>query len=106
MVTTDNAAAEKIKKLEEAIAKKKALLIREKGRISEKERRAKVRKLVELGGLADMAGLIDSDRGFLLGVLLEINDLSPTSARFQELKTKGEALLKERKSSPKGDQNK
>jgi hypothetical protein len=96
MVTTDNAAAEKIKKLEETIAKKKALLIREKGRISEKERRAKVRKLVELGGLADMAGLIDSDRGFLLGVLLEVRDISPTSDKYQELKDKGDSVLNER----------
>lgn len=101
MVDREKAALEKIKKLEETIAKKKALLIREKGRLSQKERKARVRKLIEIGGLADIAGLLETDPGFILGALLQAKDISPTSSRFQELKDKGSSLLKEREKSRK-----
>ncbi len=96
MVDKEKAALEKIKKLEEAIAKKKALLVRVKGSLSQKERKARTRKLIEIGGLVDIAGLTDSDHGFILGVLLKARDISPTSEKYQELKSKGDSLLKER----------
>jgi hypothetical protein len=96
MVDKEKTAQDKIRKLEEAIAKKKALLVRVKGNISQKERKARTRKLIEIGGLADIAGLTDSHHGFLLGVLLKARDISPTSDKYQELKDKGDSVLKER----------
>lgn len=101
MVDKETAALEKIKKLEEAIAKKKALLIREKGRLTEKDRKARTRKLIEIGALAEIAELLNSDKGFLLGVLLQARDISPTSSQFTELKSKGDEVLKEREVSRK-----
>lgn len=88
-------AAERIKKLEEQIAKKRAELVRVKGRLSEKERKARTRKLIQIGGLAEIAGLLESDEGFLLGALLNAAEISPDSERWKSLKGKGDSLLKE-----------
>jgi hypothetical protein len=101
MTEPEKTALDKIKKLEDQIAKKKALLIREKGRVSEKERRARIRKLIEVGSFFETAGLLDSDQGFLLGVLLQAASLSPTSARYEDLKHKGDELLKESENARK-----
>ena len=72
-MTTKETAAERIKRLEEQIAKKRAALVREKGRLSEKERKTRTRKLIEMGGLAEIAGLLESDPGFILGALLNLS---------------------------------
>ena len=57
----------RIKKLEEQIAKKQALLVRVKGSLSVKERKARVRRLIEIGSWDEIAGLTDSPHGFRLG---------------------------------------
>ena len=101
MTDKEKAALEKIKKLEETIAKKKALLVREKGRLSVKDRKARTRKLIEIGGLAEIAEVQNRELGFLLGVFLYARDISPTSSRFEDLKSNGDALLKEREKARK-----
>jgi hypothetical protein len=95
------AGLERIKKLEEQIAKKRAELIRQKGRLSEKDRRARTRKLIQVGGLADIAGLLEADHGFLLGVLLNASEISLDSERWKTTKLKGDILLKERDAARK-----
>ena len=95
------AAEDRIKKLEEQIAKKKAALIREKGRQSEKERKARTRKLIQIGGLAEVAELVDADPGFLLGHLMQGKDISPESGDWKRLKAKGDSVLKEREAARK-----
>ena len=97
---------ERIKKLEEEIAKKKALLVRERGKLSEKERKARTRQLIQIGGLAEIAGLSDSDAGFLLGYLLNASDIAPQSERWKTFKAKGDALLKDREDARKKSQKK
>ena len=92
---------DKIKKLEELIAKKKALLIREKGRLSEKERKVRTRRLIQIGGLAEIAGIIEADSGFILGVLIRAKDIDPDSAEWRGLRSKGDAILKEREAARK-----
>ena len=92
---------DKIKKLEEMIAKKKALLIREKGRLSEKERKARTRKLIQMGGLAEIAGLAEADSGFLLGYLIKAKDIEESTAEWRGLKSKGDAILEEREEARK-----
>ncbi len=84
---------ERIRKLEEQIAKKRAELVREKGRISEKERKARIKRLFQIGGLAEMAWLMKTDDGYLLGCLLSASSISPESERWISLKAKGDALL-------------
>ncbi len=91
------AARDKIKKLEDEIARKKAALLRVKGQISEKERKAKTRRLIEVGGFAETAEVLEADSGFLLGLMLEGKDISSDSPRWKELKAKGDPLLKKAK---------
>lgn len=95
------AAQEKIKKLEETIAKNTAALAREKGRFSEKERKTRVRRLIHVGGLAEMVDLLDADSGFLLGCLMGAATISPDSERWKGLKAKGDALLKVQEAASK-----
>jgi hypothetical protein len=90
-------ALEKIKKLEELIAKKKALLIREKGKLTEKERKARNKKLIALGSLIEAAGLMEADESFILGLLLSGSHLTPDSNRYAEFKDKGALVLKQQK---------
>lgn len=95
-------AEKRIKKLEEQIAKKQADLVRAKGRLSEKERKARNRKLFQAGRLLESAGLLDADPGFLLGYLLAGTNISSGSERWKVLREKGNSVLKEQKKK-KGD---
>jgi hypothetical protein len=87
---------DKIKKLEVLIAKKKALLIREKGRLTEKERKARNKKLIALGSLIETAGLLEADESFILGLLLSGKEVLPESNRYSEMSDKGAVVLKEK----------
>lgn len=84
----------RIKRLEDQIAKKRADLIREKGRQSLKDKKLRAAKLFEVGKLAEIAGVLEADNGFLLGLLLSA-DISPQTERWKTLKAKGDAKLKE-----------
>ena len=87
---------EKIKKLEEAIAKKKAALNREKVRLSQKARKERTRRLIEIGGLAEIAGLTNADKGAILGGLMEINKMFQSKATYENFKNVGDTILAQR----------
>ncbi len=91
-----NAAVERIKRLEEQIARKKAELIRARGKLSEKDRKARVRRLIQIGGLAEIAELDGADPGFLLGLLLSGKDIAKGTSEWRRLKASGDVLLKKR----------
>ncbi len=62
-------------KLEQLIGKKAKLERRineERSRISQANRKKRTRKLIQIGGLAEIAGLGNLDKGILLGAFLEI----------------------------------
>ena len=62
-------------------------------------RKARNHALFMVGGLAEMAGLLELDKGALPGGLLAIAKslkAGPDSTRFQEWKNTGDALLAER----------
>ncbi|MBU2718930.1 conjugal transfer protein TraD [Acidithiobacillus ferridurans] len=65
-------------------------------------RKARNHALFMVGGLAEIAGLLDTDKGALLGGLLAIADslkAGPGSSRFQQWKSTGDALLAEREAA-------
>lgn len=65
-------------------------------------RKARNHALFMVGGLAEIAGLLESDKGALLGGLLAIAkslNAGPDSTRFQEWKNAGDALLAEREAA-------
>lgn len=67
-------------------------------------RKARNRVLFQVGGLVELAGLLDCDKGALLGGLLAVAkalENGPESARFQEWKQFGDARLAEREKTRK-----
>ena len=90
------AVLKRINRIEAQIAKKKALLVREKGKLLGKERRARVKRLINIGSLAEAAGILDADAGFLMGVLLKASEVSVESLEWRTLKNKGDTMLKEK----------
>ncbi len=89
-------AAAKIKKLEEEIKKKRLALQLAQGRIKERERKQRTRRLIEIGGLADIAGVADLDKGALLGALLEVSKMLEDKLAYSKMKAHGDKLLSER----------
>ena len=62
-------------------------------------RKARNNALFKVGGLVELAGLLDSDKGALLGGLMAVAktlEHGPESPRFQEWKQTGDARLAER----------
>jgi hypothetical protein len=91
----------KMKKLEELIAKKKAELLRERGRLSEQARKNRMRRLIQVGELAEWANVLDQDNGFLLGVLLRAKEIAVDSPEWQAMKAAGDKVLQEREAKRK-----
>ena len=95
------------------IAETKARAAREKLQALRKEqdrkekiaaRKARNNALFQVGGLVEIAGLLDADKGALLGALLDAADTlqqGPESPHFQQWKPRGDALLAERERNRK-----
>ena len=65
------AAQIRLQKLQEKQAELKAQISREEARIRESERKARTRRLIEYGGLVELAELTAMDKGTVLGMCLE-----------------------------------
>ena len=91
-----SAAEERIKRLEETIARKKAELVRTRGLVSERERKARLRRLIHIGALVEIAELDGADEGFLLGLFLSGKEIPKGTSEWKRLKNSGDAILKER----------
>jgi hypothetical protein len=61
----------------------------------EAERKARTKRLIELGGLVDLAGLAARDKGELLGALLGLSRVLEPE-RWAKWKQEGDTLLVER----------
>lgn len=66
---------------------------------SEAERKARTRRLIELGGLVELAGLAESDRGVLLGLLLAA--AKSDAATVASAKRAGDEMLAAREAGRK-----
>jgi len=91
----------RIKKLEEQIKKKQLALQLAQGRIKERERKQRTRRLIEIGGLADIAAIGDLDKGALLGAFLEVSTMLEDKLAYSKLKADGDRLLSEREKERK-----
>jgi hypothetical protein len=101
MPANNDKATAKIKKLEEEIKKKQLALQLAQGRIRERERKQRTRRLIEIGGLADIAGVADTDKGALLGALLEVSKMLEDKLTYSKMKTDGDRILSERETERK-----
>ncbi|MFN6508925.1 conjugal transfer protein TraD [Xanthomonas translucens] len=88
----------RIRKMERLAAKRQKL-------VKSVQRREVHQRKFEVGGLALIAGLLNEDRGFLLGILLraqeEMSSPAWTTDRYQALKQLGDSELAAREASRK-----
>lgn len=77
------------------------LINAEKKAQAEAERKARTKRLIELGALFDLAGLDGQDRGALLGALLGVAKTLGDAPRWEQWKHAGDALLAGREAKPK-----
>lgn len=68
---------------------------------NEAERKARTRKMIEVGGLVELAGLADLDRGALLGLLLAAAKQAGDADALAAAKRAGDALLTSREADRK-----
>lgn len=101
MATKDDKGTARIKKLEEDIKKKQLALQLAQGRIKERERKQRTRRLIEIGGLADIAGIADLDKGALLGAFLSVSKMIEDKLAYSKMKTEGDKILNEREKERK-----
>lgn len=97
----DEKQLERIKKLEEQIKKKQLALQLAQGRIKERERKQRTRRLIEIGGLAEIAGIGDVDKGALLGAFLQAADSLKNSLAYSTMKAEGDKVLSKREQERK-----
>jgi len=102
----------KAEKLRQSLAAKERRLKEARQEISRREReaarKARTRKLIELGGLVEIVGLGDVDKGALVGGLLKIaKDLEgrEKSIMFGVHKRSGDAFLAAREAEKGGPNN-
>lgn len=99
----------RIKKLEEEIKKKQLALQLAQARIKERERKQRTRRLIEIGGLADIAGIADIDKGALLGAFLSVSKMIGDELAYSKMKAEGDKILsareKERKARKTAEEN-
>jgi len=93
-----NRSVAKLEDLKKRKAQLEARIVNQENREKTQARKKRTRDLIEIGGLAEIAGLRELDRGALLGALLfvaKIADKEP--ARVRRWKTNGDDVLASRK---------
>lgn len=86
---------DKIARLEEQIAEKKAELQRARARQKERDRKAKNKRLFQIGRLAQMAGIDEVDEAAILGGMIELSQRLKDDTQFRILRETGSAKLRE-----------
>lgn len=102
----DRKQLERIKKLEEEIKRKQVALVQAQSRIKEKERKARMRRIIEVGGLAEIAGIINLDSGTLLGGFITLAETIKDEAKRVRMKAEGDSRLAQREVEKKPAQRK
>lgn len=96
MTTDSDRIREKLETLERKQREISNKLAKEKARLKAQERKQRTRRLIEIGGLAEIAEISLLDRGAVLGAMLEVAHLLKDPPTFEMLKSKGDSTLLER----------
>ena len=96
MTTDADRIRDKLETLERKQREINNKLAKEKARLKAQERKQRTRTLIEIGGLAEIAGISLLDRGAVLGAMLEVAHLLRDEPTFEMLKTKGDSTLLQR----------
>lgn len=98
---TLNSENDKIARLEEQIAEKKAALQRAKARQKERDRKAKNKRLFQIGRLAKMAGIDEVHEAAILGGMIELAERFKDETQLRILRETGSAKLREQNPAQK-----
>lgn len=90
-------------KLDERIEKDRKTRKLIQKQIKAQERKQRTRELIQLGGLVDIAGFREIDKGALLGLLLQGKELLKDEATFKNLKHLGDRTLATRAGTRRED---
>ena len=91
------AAQERLQKLTEQKKALEAKIAQEQARFREQERKARTRRLIEYGGLVEIAALTELDKGTVLGLLLEgAQRLQDDASLGKQWKKAGDGQLTQR----------
>lgn len=94
-------AEEALVRLKQLKARKAQIEAQQKALESRKRRTEENQRKYEVGGLVKLAGLLDVDKGALLGALLMAADRLASEEWLAKAKQRGDALLAEREQSRK-----
>ncbi len=89
-------AESKILRLKEKKRKVDVQIAREEAKLKERRRKERTRRLIEVGGLAERAGILDLDSSALLAGFIQLAELCRDEPTFRALKQQGEAILTKR----------
>ena len=84
------------KKIGQQIEEKQQKLKVAQQKLKKQERKQRTRELIQLGGLADIAGFRGMDTGAVLGAFLQAIDLLQDEATYKNLKHLGDSTLASR----------
>lgn len=85
-------AQNKVLQLEQKRKKLEASLMREKGKLKEQQRKMRTRTLIEIGGLAERAGLLGIDSDVLFAGFLQLAELCNDEPTLKALKAHGKEM--------------
>lgn len=85
---------DKVLELEEKKRKLEVKLVQEKAKLREQQRKARTRQLIEIGSLAEQAGILDVDKSALLAGFFQLAELCRDEPTFKALKQQGETIFK------------
>ena len=85
-----------VKKIGQQIEEKQQKLRVAQQKLKKQERKQRTRELIQLGGLADIAGFRGMDTGAVLGAFLQAMDLLKDEATYKNLKHLGDNTLASR----------
>lgn len=89
-------AQSRLKKLEEKKRQIEAQYSLEKAKLKEYERKARTRKLIEIGALAEIAEISTFEKEEILGAMIQMAELLRDEPTLRMLRAKGEDVLAER----------
>ena len=85
-----------VKKIGQQIEEKQQKLKVTQQKLKKQERKQRTRELIQLGGLADIAGFRGMDTGAVLGAFLQGVELLKDEATYKNLKHLGDSTLASR----------
>lgn len=95
---------ELLQKEEKRIAEAKARKARLQGKLNEQARKERTRKLIQVGALAEMAGILGKSEAYILGALMAAAKLEEGSEKFERVEAEGRRVLNERAAARRKEQ--